>query len=48
MIEGLKEMEKKLKEIGIPFHILLGEPDKKMPDFLINYDISLLGFVILL
>jgi len=40
MITGLQEVEKELTELNIPFHILLGEPDKLLPDFIKSKEIG--------
>jgi len=42
MLKGLKEVEKNLREKNIPFYLLMGEPQKKIPDFTDKYNISAL------
>ncbi|XP_078344504.1 deoxyribodipyrimidine photo-lyase-like isoform X2 [Oculina patagonica] len=40
MIKGLQEVEKELTELNIAFHMLLGEPDKVLPDFVKSKEIG--------
>lgn len=40
MIKGLQEVEKELTELNIAFHVLLGEPDKVLPDFVKSKEIG--------
>lgn len=42
MIEGLKEVENQLGELGIAFHVLYGEPEETVPDFIAQIKASLL------
>ncbi len=42
MIDGLKELEKALKAYKIPFHLLHGHPDEKLPSFIESHNVSLL------
>jgi deoxyribodipyrimidine photo-lyase len=40
MIEGLKHVEKNLKENGIPFFLLFGEPEQTVTDFIKLHKVS--------
>lgn len=42
MIEGLKEVEKKLSSLNIPFVILLGNPEENIPHFIESNKASML------
>lgn len=42
MLKGLEETEKKLKTKKIPFHLLLGNPEETVPDFIKVNEISTL------
>jgi len=42
MVDGLKEVEVNLSAKQVPFHLLLGEPDKILPTFLTLMDASVL------
>jgi deoxyribodipyrimidine photo-lyase len=42
MIEGLKEVEKKLDELNIPFILLKGKPEEQIPKFLKENNAALL------
>ncbi len=42
MISGLKEVEKRLIDLGIKFHFLLGNPIHKIPSFIKKSDIGFL------
>ena len=33
-------MEKELKELGIEFHLLLGEPKEVLPEFIKNHEVG--------
>ena len=37
MIQGLAEVEQNLAEKNIPFHLLVGSPEVKLPEFLHKY-----------
>lgn len=37
MLEGLKEVEKKLNKYGVVFKMLIGEPEKEIPGFIKKY-----------
>ena len=41
MLKGLKEVESSLERNNIPFYLLKGEPEKKIPSFIEKYNISL-------
>ncbi len=40
MFDGLKEVEKSLRELNIPFVMLVGEPSAKLVDFCTNNDVD--------
>jgi deoxyribodipyrimidine photo-lyase len=42
MIEGLKEVEKGLSMLNIPFFLLQGEPEKEIPAFVTKWGVSAL------
>ena len=42
MLRGLKELEHNLKELNIPFFLLLGDPGREIPHFLNNHSASVL------
>ena len=42
MIEGLKEVEKKLKKFNISFELLIGSPEKNIPEFVERYNAGIL------
>lgn len=42
MIEGLREVEKKLNKYYIPFYILKGQPDETIPEFIFSNNIGVL------
>lgn len=42
MIKGLQEVERELRELEIPFHLLLGDPKENIPQFLRNQNASML------
>ncbi len=42
MLEGLKELEKKLKKYNIPFFLLTGDPARELIGFIESNDISIL------
>ena len=43
MLEGLKEVEEELVQLGIGFHLLLGDPPSKLtPSFLASLQVGLL------
>ncbi|MCB0370093.1 MAG: deoxyribodipyrimidine photo-lyase [Bdellovibrionales bacterium] len=42
MIEGLKEVEKSLAELNIPFILLTGKPEEQIPEFVNSQNASLL------
>lgn len=42
MLEGLKEVEEKLKEYNIPFYFLIGDPPDEIPAFLAKHSVGAL------
>jgi deoxyribodipyrimidine photo-lyase len=44
MIKGLEEVQTRLKEINIPFYILMGSADKTLPDFISEHHVGALVF----
>lgn len=40
MIKGLQEVEKELTTLSINFHLLLGEPDKVLPEFVKSHNLG--------
>lgn len=42
MLKGLKEVEQKLTALGITFFLLTGSPEKEIPAFVKDYDVSYL------
>ncbi|MGQ9818912.1 MAG: deoxyribodipyrimidine photo-lyase [Candidatus Kapaibacteriales bacterium] len=42
MIKGLKEVEKKFRELNIPFFILIGDPIENVPKFIEKHQASIL------
>jgi len=42
MLKGLKKVEKSLEKKNIPFYLLMGKPDREIPDFIDKYNISAL------
>ncbi|CAH3128511.1 unnamed protein product [Porites lobata] len=40
MIKGLQEVEKELTTLNINFHLLLGEPDKVLPEFVKSHNLG--------
>lgn len=42
MLKGLEETEKHLKELNIPFHMLLGSPADTLPEFIHEHNVSYL------
>lgn len=42
MLDGLEQLEENLQKIGVPFTILLGEPEKVLPAFIQEHQVSAL------
>ncbi|NCS81208.1 MAG: deoxyribodipyrimidine photolyase [Ignavibacteria bacterium CG_4_8_14_3_um_filter_37_9] len=42
MLKGLAQIEKKLNSLNINFHLLLGSPEKVLPSFIVENDVSVL------
>ncbi len=44
MLRGLREVEKELKKLNIPFYLLMGDPIIEIPQFVVEFNVSNLVF----